>query len=55
MSMAFTCGPQSITEGSQGGDPDAGTEMKTAEELGFLAYSPRPAQLLFLQRPGPPA
>lgn len=38
--MAYTSGSQSITEGSQGGNLDAGTEMKTTEELGLLVYSP---------------
>jgi hypothetical protein len=52
--MAYTSGSQSIPEGSQGGNLVARTEMKTTEELGFLAYSAWPAQLPFLQRPGPP-
>ena len=45
---------KSVIQGSQGGNLVARTEMKTTEELGFLAYSAWPAQLPFLQRPGPP-
>ena len=45
---------QSITEGTQGRDLEAGTEGKTMEECCSLAYSLWFAQTAFLCNPGPP-